>query len=272
MVKAELPAVPDDWSAWTYAFERHGLPGTVQTDAPPTLSAYVPPGEEGRVCELSERLREMGARVTTEQVEEVDWSESWKQFFKPMAIGERFWVRPTWENAECPAGRREIVLDPGEAFGTGEHPTTRMCLRLLEQCDLSGKAVADIGCGSGILSIGATLLGASRVDAVDVDAVSVEATLENAERNGVTVHALVGEGFAPLEGAVYDVVVCNIISAAVIALARDVTAHVVQGGVWIVSGIIGANWPDVLEEATRSGFVLTGRLEEGDWVAASLRR
>lgn len=271
-VTACLKETPEDWSRWTERFAEVGLDGTVQTDDPPTLSAYLPPGDESKLPALIAVLTGLGADVTTEDVEEVDWSESWRQFFKPMKIGKRIWLRPSWEEAETPQGRIEIVLDPGQAFGTGDHPTTRLCLELLESQVLEGMTVADIGCGSGILSIAAAKLGAARVDAVDVDAVSVQATHENAARNGVEIAAYEGMGFDPLGESVYDVVVSNIISAAVIGLANHAKEHVQEGGAWIVSGIIEPNWPDVYEHVTRSGFTVVEWRKEGDWVAATLLR
>ncbi|MCH8978136.1 MAG: 50S ribosomal protein L11 methyltransferase [Armatimonadetes bacterium] len=271
-VTASLPATPDDWSAWTHVFDRHGLPGTVQTDDPPTLSAYLPPGESIALPALERDLVERGATVTTEQVEEQDWAESWKQFFKPMHIGERLVVRPSWEPYDEKPGEIVIDLDPGQAFGTGDHPTTRLCLEILERMDLAGKSVADIGCGSGILSIAAMLLGAGRADATDVDPPSVESTLVNAERNSVLVSAYQGEGFEPLPPGRYDVVVSNIISAAVINLAPCAAQRTAAGGDWIVSGIIEANWPDVQEAAQAVGFSVQRADVEGDWIAALLRR
>jgi ribosomal protein L11 methyltransferase len=269
-VTAHLSETPEDWSRWTERFAEVGIEGTVQTDDPPTLSAYLPPGEESKLPALSALLAGLGAEVTTEDVEEVDWSEAWRQFFKPMKIGKRIWLRPSWEEAETPQGRIEIVLDPGQAFGTGDHPTTRLCLELLESQVLEGMTVADIGCGSGILSIAAAKLGAARVDAVDVDAVSVQATRENADRNAVSVGVYEGTGFDPLGESVYDVVVSNIISAAVIGLAARSSRRVKKGGTWIVSGIIEPNWPDVYEHVTRSGFRVAEWRKEGDWVAATL--
>ena len=271
-VTASLPATPDDWSAWTYVFDRHGLPGTVQTDDPPTLSAYLPPGESIALPALERDLVERGATVTTEQVEEQDWAESWKQFFKPMHIGDRLVVRPPWEPYDRRPGEIVIELDPGQAFGTGDHPTTRLCLEILERMDLTGKSVADIGCGSGILSIAAMLLGAARADAVDADSPSVESTVANAARNSVLVSAYHGEGFGPLPPGRYDVVVSNIISAAVINLAPGAAQRTAAGGGWIVSGIIEANWPDVQKAVRTAGFSVERADVDGDWIAALLRR
>lgn len=271
-VTAILPSPPEDWSAWTELFERNGFPGTVQTDAPPTLSTYLIPGDEDSLQPLSELLISRGAIVETEEIQETNWAESWKQFFKPVEIGKRFLIRPSWEPAIELNGRLEIVLDPGQAFGTGDHPTTRMCLVALEQVNVESKTVADIGSGSGILSIGAKLLGAHSVCAVDLDPLSVESTIENASRNGVEISAFEGAGFEPLGDEHFDIVVSNIISAAVIALAPYAKDNVTVGGAWIVSGIIKDNWIDVESATNRFGFRTRKLFEEGEWVAAILDR
>jgi ribosomal protein L11 methyltransferase len=182
-------------------------------------------------------------------------------------------VRPTWEDYESQPDDIVLVLDPGQAFGTGDHPTTRNCLVLLEGTPLQGKEIADIGCGSGILAIAAGQLGASLIHAVDVEGPSVAATAENAERNGVTLVVERGLGFDPLPAEqTYDVVVSNILSAALIALAPEVSRRLRTPGVWIVSGIIQANWPDVRTAAERYGFRLDETREEGEWVTARFVR
>ncbi len=273
-VTAFLPSAPEDWSAWSYVFERNDLLGTLQTDDPPTMSAYLAPGQEPSLEKLKADLIEFGAtKVEAEDVPEENWSESWKQLFKPRRIGGRFLIRPTWEDYGAEPGDLEIVLDPGQAFGTGDHPTTRGCLELLEAEQLAGKTVADIGCGSGILSIAAAMLGAREVIGVDTDPISVEATIDNAKRNNVDVGARVGKGFSVLDpGTQYDVVVSNIISAALIGIAPDAAAFVKPGGSWIVSGIIEANWNDVQEAAKRAGFKLEREQQEGEWVSAKFSR
>ncbi|MCW5939099.1 MAG: 50S ribosomal protein L11 methyltransferase [Fimbriimonadaceae bacterium] len=263
---------PLDWSVWHEVFERHGAPGTVETDDPPSLGAYFAPGDERLVPSLVADLQAFGpCRIESTWVEEQDWSEAWKQFFRPKEIGP-FLVRPTWEEPIEPSSLTEIVLDPGQAFGTGDHPTTQMCLELLAGLDLAGKSVADIGCGSGVLSIASARRGAARIDAVDLDLPAVEATRANSELNAVEVQAFLGRGFEPLPPGTYDVVLSNIISAALIALAPEVASRLVPKGRWLVSGIIRENWPDVLAAAEKSGFSLVERKEGGDWVAAVLSR
>lgn len=273
-VTARLNGEPEDWAVWNEVFEQNGVSGTVQTDDPPTMSAYIAPGAEGVFEALRSDLLQRGAlTVETELVPEQDWAESWKQFFKPRKIG-RFVVRPTWEMYDTGPDETEIVLDPGQAFGTGDHPTTRMCLELIESSGIGpNMQCADIGCGSGILAVAAMKLGAGSVTCVDSDPVSVQSTIENSARNEVDVAALVGKGFDPLPSdAMFDTVFSNIISAALISLAPEVSRRTKQGGSWIVSGIIQANWNDVLSAAERSGFRLIEHREEGEWVAAKFAR
>jgi ribosomal protein L11 methyltransferase len=273
-VKAHLAETPEDWAIWAEKFERFGIFGTVQTDHPPTMSAYLAPGQEDQLEPLKSLLIESGAEsVTTGQVEETDWAEAWKQFFKPWRIGQNWVIRPTWEEYESKPGDRVIVLDPGQAFGTGDHPTTRGCLRLMESISFDGREVADIGCGSGILSAAAMLLGAKSVEAVDVDSPAVEASRENAQRNGVEVSVYQGRGFDPLAAdQTFDIVLSNIISAALIGLAPESIERIRPGGHWLVSGIHGDNWFDVEETALRCGFTVVAKDEEDGWVTALLLR
>jgi ribosomal protein L11 methyltransferase len=272
-ITAKLPEVPEDWAVWAYLFEVHGFPGTVQVDWPPTLSAYAAPGEEDSLTALSQALQDRGAEVELSEVEEENWAESWKQYFKPKPVGKTWLIRPTWEEAPPLEGRREIVLDPGQAFGTGEHQTTRGCLVLLEGLNLEGAEVADIGCGSGILSIAARLAGASQVWGVDVESHAIEAAIENAARNESPCRFFTGLGFDPLPPDLqFDLVLSNIISAALISLASQVGGRVKPGGWWITSGVIAANWPDVLKAAEEAGFTLKDHVQEDDWISALFLR
>ncbi|MCA0361702.1 MAG: 50S ribosomal protein L11 methyltransferase [Armatimonadetes bacterium] len=273
-VKAILPQAPLDWSTWDEVFERHGIHGTVQTDEPPTLAGFLSPDDMAKLPDLDAELRELGATdVELRDVPEVDWAEAWKQFFVPRRIGERFVVVPSWEDYSPEPGNLVITLDPGQAFGTGDHPTTRGCLELLEKVGCAGKEIADIGCGSGILTVGAALLGARSLVAVDVEAVCVRSTLENLERNGGSAEVFQGLGFDPLPSyATFDLVVSNIISAALIGLAPQAAGRVRSGGHWIVSGIIHENWPDVEAKARSCGFATGEVFREGDWVAAVFSR
>jgi ribosomal protein L11 methyltransferase len=246
-VRASYPEIPEDWASYIQIFEDHGVAGTVQTDRPVTLGGYLYQGTG--VEELSNALMSGGAeKVETFVVAEEDWDATWKKFFHTTRIGKHIVIRPEWEVSDLKPGELEIVLDPGQAFGTGDHPTTRMCLELLEVADLHGKSVADIGCGSGILSVAAKKLGASRVIGINAN------------------------GFAGLDGEQFDVVVSNIISATLIRVAPDAAKTVKPGGTWCVSGIIQANWPEVRTSIEAQGFTYQEERQEGDWIAALFQR
>jgi len=265
-VKAWLPEKPADASIWHQIFDDHGIPGTVEEDNPPTLSGYLAPQDAGRADALMEALRAAGAtQVEAKDVAETNWAEMWKEFFRPWRIGRRFVVHPTWESFAAEPEDIVLVLDPGQAFGTGDHATTRLCLGLLEDFPPASQEVADIGCGTGILAIAAGKLGASRIDAVDVEAPAVEAAHENAIRNDVPMTVERGLGFDPLPpGRTYDLVLSNILSSALISLAPEVARRLRRGGAWIVSGVIESNWPDVQEAAEANGFRVAEVRQEGD--------
>jgi ribosomal protein L11 methyltransferase len=274
-VKAELGAVPEDWSLFADAFERFGCPSSIQEDTPPSIGGYLVAldAAEDQVKGLRQALLALGAvAVSSELVPHEDWSELWKQHFKPRRVGRRIVVRPTWEDFDAHPDDLVIVLDPGQAFGTGDHPTTRLCLELLEETELARKAVADLGCGSGILSIAAMKLGAESVDAVDIDPLSVESTRANAALNEVHVHVAAGDGLHIFERTEWDLVVSNIISATLIRMSGSIADAVAEGGTWIASGIIRGNWNEVLSAAERAGFRLDKLAEEDEWVAARFLR
>lgn len=208
--------------------------------------------------------------LVAREIKEEDWLESWKAQFTPLRIG-RFLVRPTWSDARVDPDLIEIVLDPGMAFGTGLHPTTQQCLVALSTIPLEGKAVLDVGTGSGILAIAAAKRGASPVVAVDTDAISVEAARENTTRNGVMIP--VGEGSAADVPGRFDIVIANIVSPVLQLIARDLVARLAPKGMLIVTGISAPS-----EAQTRAAFVdaglktLVDRTLRDDWVGLALRR
>lgn len=269
-VRARFCPPPADWSPVVDVFLIHGVENTLEEEDRLTGCLVDVEGTPDRLEDLRNALIEAGAAdVTARPLEEVNWEEAWRAFFKPRRVGHRFVVRPTWETFEARPDDLVIVLDPGQAFGTGDHPTTRLCLELLEDADVEGKQVADVGCGSGILSVGACLLGAARVVAVDIEPQAVEVTRENAALNRVTVEAEVADGVPPSPPGGFDLLISNIISATLIRLVADVRAELKAGGRWVVSGIITSNWPDVQKAAEGLGFIVKEKREEDGWVAAT---
>lgn len=201
--------------------------------------------------------------MTMDALEDADWENNWKAFYKPMEIGERLLVIPDWETAE-PNGRVALRLNPGLAFGTGSHTTTRLCLTALERIIRPGMRVLDLGCGSGILSIASLLLGAEAAFACDIDEKAVDIAYENAALNGVgrdryTVRAgdvLGDEKLRREMGTGYDVVVANIVSDVIIALAPAAQVLMKDGGVFLTSGIIDSRADEVRSALERAGFTV----------------
>ncbi len=258
-----------DLSPYVDIFCEYGIENTLEEGSTLVGCLVNVDGSTDRIAELERSLTLAGAlSVETRDLVEENWEIAWRQFFKPRRIGNRFVVRPTWQEFEANSEDLLIVLDPGQAFGTGDHPTTRLCLELLETVPIKGNRIIDIGCGSGILSIGACLLGASKVLAIDIDPIAVEVSKENRAMNQVDFEAVVGEGVLVYDEK-WNVAVSNIISATLIRLAKDVRRLLTDDGYWIISGVIVDNWPDVFAAAAREGFKLLEKKEEDGWVAAS---
>ena len=186
------------------------------------------------------------------QVQESDWADNWKQFFKCTEVGEKLVIRPSWETYAGGPGRTVLDIDPGAAFGTGTHATTRLCLELLERYAAPGRTMLDIGCGSGILSIAAALLGCERIVGVDIDPLAVKVSKDNAARNHVEDRTayLCGDLAQQVEGR-YDILCANIVADVIIRLTPDAESYLAAGGVFICSGIIDIR-ADEVEAALRS--------------------
>ncbi|MBI1757460.1 MAG: 50S ribosomal protein L11 methyltransferase [Fimbriimonas ginsengisoli] len=230
-------------------------------------------GALAKVEEARKRLLAAGAaEVRVRSVPDEDWHDLWRQHFKPRRVGRRLVVRPSWESYAAEADDVVVVLDPGLAFGTGEHPTTRLCLSLLEGSVQKGSRVFDLGCGSGILTIAARLLGAGETVGVDVDEQAVQVARRNAEFNEADVRFKVGDSMEAGGDGPWDLVLSNIVSATIIGAARHVAAVLAPEGHWIVSGILDSNWEAVREEVELSGFAVDEVVEEDGWIAATLRR
>lgn len=222
------------------------------------------------------------ALLSWKEVDEEDWANNWKQYYKPVRISDKLTVKPGWETYEAAEDEIVIELDPGMAFGTGTHPTTSLCLRTLEQYVQPGDHVIDVGTGSGILAIAAAKLGAEKVLALDLDPVAVSSTRDNVALNHlhqVTVleSDLLGilDQVDPGELGVQlpvRVVVSNILAEIIVTFAQDVHQVLEQDGIFIASGIITAKEQMVVQKLTETGFVIEDRETEGDWVVLVARK
>lgn len=212
--------------------------------------------------------------VSISEVNEEDWSTTWKQYYHPVKISERFTIVPTWEDYS-PVNTDELIieLDPGMAFGTGTHPTTVMCLQALEKVVKKNDFVVDVGTGSGVLSIGSALLGADRVHALDLDEVAVKSAQENVELNHVSDVVEVYHGnLLDTVKEPADVVVANILAEIIMTFTDDAFTIVKPGGLFVTSGIISAKKDDVKKSLMDAGFEIEEILMMEDWVAIISRR
>ncbi|PAB58938.1 50S ribosomal protein L11 methyltransferase [Anaeromicrobium sediminis] len=206
--------------------------------------------------------------VTTSEIYEEDWANGWKKYYKPKKIGEKVVVKPTWEEYEPKDEEVIIELDPGMAFGTGTHETTMMCIQNLERYVDGNSLVYDIGCGSGILSIGAAKLGAKEVIAVDLDPVAVESSRRNVALNNVEdkVNVLEGNLMELIDGEA-DVVVANIIADIIIGLSDYIGKFIKDDGVFIASGIILDKVEAVKEALSKNNLEIISVDKQGEWAA-----
>ncbi|MBR2086961.1 MAG: 50S ribosomal protein L11 methyltransferase, partial [Oscillospiraceae bacterium] len=217
--------------------------------------------------------------MTIGNVKEDDWANNWKQYFKPLQIGERLLIKPSWEPVPEGNTRTILEIDPASSFGTGQHHTTRLCLELAETVLHDGDRVLDLGCGSGILSIGTILLGASSATAVDIVDNSVRTAIENAGKNGIGADRYTAycgdiisdEALREKLGTGYDLICANIVADVLIAMSGLFSSFLKAQGYLIVSGIITERADEVLSVLEEKGFRLLRRHEKEGWCAALLQ-
>ncbi len=274
-----VDAEPQAGDAVSEALRRAGCDGVYMRDTlqPPQVTGYLPADDrlEARLDGLQVALQTLpsfgivgaGTALTLRTVEEADWANAWKAYYKPMRVGRHLVVTPPWETPTLYTNDIPIIVDPGMAFGTGSHPTTQLCLAALEDYMEPALRVADIGTGSGILAIAASKLGAGEVVATDNDPLAVKIASENAAVNTVPLQAQ--EAF-PVGS--YDLVVANILADVIISMAEDLAALVKPDGVLIASGIIDTRETDVRFAVESEGFAPLETRHSGEWVALVFRR
>jgi ribosomal protein L11 methyltransferase len=217
--------------------------------------------------QLLKKIREACKNFRLEQnlVREDDWADSWKEYFKPFEVGERFLIKPTWEQIE-PTDRLVLEIDPASAFGTGQHESTKLCLEALEKIITQGCSFLDLGCGSGILTIGALLLGAGNAAMVDVSENAVKVAEENLAQNGFTATALCGDITKnDIISGKFDVIAANIVADVVIALGGVFPQLLTEDGVLITSGIIEARLDEVCAALTSAGLKIVETKADSGW-------
>jgi ribosomal protein L11 methyltransferase len=204
--------------------------------------------------------------VTAEKVNEEDWENNWKKYYKPIKVGEKIVIKPIWEKYNKKPNEIIVELDPGMAFGTGSHETTRMCIKALERHVDARSTVFDIGTGSGILAIAAAKLGAKKTIGVDLDPVAVDSAKQNVSYNDISnIEILYGDLLDVVKGKA-DIVIANIMADIIMFLTDQVKSVIVDGGYFISSGIILTKKDEVINKLNQCGFKIQEINIEGEWV------
>ena len=224
------------------------------------LKAQDPDGKYGRL------------ELEMKDVDEEDWSNAWKKYYHPVQVGEHLVVCPSWEAYDRKLDEVVLTLNPGMAFGTGTHETTRLCMELLEKYITPQDTVLDVGCGSGILAITAALLGANKIIGCDIDEVAVKVAGENAALNGVQDRIAFHQGdlTSQVEGS-FQIICANIVADVIIRLSEDAGRYLAKDGIFITSGIIDTREQDVLNALEQNGFQVIERRTSGGWVALACK-
>lgn len=242
-----------------------------------TVTTYIPHDNrlEGRYARIDTAVRLIAhvgdvSALRVRVVEEEEWQDAWKEHFHALHVGTRTVIVPTWRTYEPRENDVVVTIDPGMAFGTGHHPTTRMCLELLERHVVPGDRVLDLGCGSGILSIAAAMLGASDVLGLEIDPIAASVAERNVRENGVQDTVKTDEATLPHPQTVpdgYDLLVANVSSKVITELAEHIVGVVRSGGTLIFSGILDKQRTEVIERMAALGVRFEDGLVDADWVA-----
>lgn len=248
---------------------------TVEPQSSPVVKGYLPVDDKlnERVAEFIEALGmidgEYQEQISTREIDDEDWLNSWKEYYHPFRVGHSLMVRPSWMPTEPMIEELRIIeIDPGMAFGCGTHPTTEICMLMLEDVIAGGETVLDVGTGSGILAITAGKLGAAKVVAVDTDSIAVRTALENVAINGLEniIEVQVGNLLDGIDSHA-DIIVANIVADVIILLLPSVILHLSPGGKFIASGIIAARKDEVAGAITTAGLKIKRTVSQGEWTA-----
>jgi len=240
------------------------------------VSVYVPadkPSEHYTIF-IKEKLDALKIEYSLElfALNEEDWAESWKQYYKPIEIGNRLVVVPMWEKYDAKADKVIVKMDPGMAFGTGTHETTRLCATLLEKYVTPSTTMLDVGCGSGILAICASKLGAKQCYAYDIDPVAVKVAKENVKDNDCNnIECDVSDLLKGVKDGKYDVITANIVADIIIRMLPDISKFMHDKTVLVISGIIDERCDDVNKSINENGFIKVEEIHENGWCAISLK-
>lgn len=237
------------------------------------IHIYIAPEENPQeaVAFLSERFTAsaIGHKIDLSACKNEDWENNWKAYFKPMPVGEKLLIQPLWiEEIDNPDNRAVLSIEPGLAFGTGGHHTTKLCLETLERYVKAGDTVLDTGCGSGILAIASLLFGAESAVGVDIDELAVKTAVENGKLNGFTEpqYRILQGNLADKVDGLYSVVVANIVADVIMLFAKDVGRFMRDDAVFITSGIIDTREAEVQASLRENGFTVIERNEQSGWV------
>ena len=254
------------------------------------VTVYLPEDSQG--AETLQMIRELLSRLKSNDSENIygrlevelsgiceeDWANNWKQYFKPFCVGEKLYIKPSWEEGNCPNGRTTLEIDPASSFGTGQHHTTRLCLELMEKEINENTKLLDLGCGSGILFIGGILLGAKTAFAVDIEENASRIACENAEKNNLSKdmytvkcgNILTDESLVNEIGTGYDVICANIVADVLKAMSPVFPKFLKDNGILIISGIISERKDEVVETVKSNGFEVLDTKEKEGWAAVKL--
>lgn len=243
------------------------------------IHIYISPDENPNeaVAFLSERLSSCGIsnKIDLNQCKNEDWENNWKEFFKPMNVGNKILIRPLWiDDYENPDGRKVLSIEPGLAFGTGGHDTTRLCLEMCEKYLKQGDEVLDTGCGSGILSIASLLLGAKSTVGVDIDELAVKTAIENGKANGFEEpeYTVIHGNLTDKVSGKFDLVIANIVADVIIMFSDFVGDFMKDTAHFIVSGIIAPRAEEVKAAFDKNGFEIIEENRNGDWLCYVLTK